>query len=407
MAGSGQEQSLANGGFGEGRFPTRRCLIGPAAIKLAYSAIPAIEASAVFSTVREASTPVIFQPTITDMTDRALSNPNMPFDRMNESDVRGEVLDPLLHRLGYAMTGSAFIRREHPLKYPYLYLGRKKPGKDLELRGNADYTLEVAGHARWTLEAKSPNQALDEDVLQQAWSYAIHPEVQSSYFAISNGRSFMLYSTSAAWGAPPLISCSYSDLDTRFEEVEAFLGPAQLARRHPNHLLSAGRPLGPNLRAFERVATGTISYTKSSLAIPMLNEMQISIIDGDIRRDSFGRIEANLLTRGPFRGIQERVDELGLQWQKYVTDDERLAVSPDAPTVLQYEADMILPIAMDLTTFRPTALAVPIRVKISAKAIGHLFNDVFSGEFLAEMAFHFGEDVLPVSNEGTFEIRLS
>ena len=134
-----------------------------------------------------------------------VERPELPFSTMNETDVRAEVLEPLLRRLGYSMAGGAVIKREQALSYPLLYLGRKKPGKDLKLRGIADYTLEVAGHARWTLEAKPPSVLLDEEVIQQAWSYAIHPEVQSSYFAICNGRVLKVYSTSSAWGAAALL----------------------------------------------------------------------------------------------------------------------------------------------------------------------------------------------------------
>lgn len=326
---------------------------------------------------------------------------------MNEADVRGEILDPLLRRLGYAMTGEATIRREHHLVYPFLYLGRKKPGKDLRLQGNADYTLEVAGHARWTLEAKSPAAALDDDVLQQAWSYAIHPEVQSTYFAICNGKHFLLFATSSAWGSNPLVSCTYAELDSRFDEVKAFLGPSQIARRHPNHLTHAGRPLGPNLRAFERVASGAISYEKSSLPVPLLSQLQVAIVDGSIRRDSTGKIQAQLLTRGPFRDMQSHLEGLGLQVQTYVTDDDQLSVSPAAPTVFLYEADELFPFAMNHETFEVQLLDTPMRVLIRAKAIGHFESDRFSGTFTAEMTFHTAGGTFPARGEGTFELRLS
>jgi len=341
------------------------------------------------------------------MTTHAFANQDLPFDRMKETDVRAEILDPLLRRLGYALTGHATIHREHPLEYPYLHLGRKKPGKDLKLRGNADYTMEVTSHARWTLEAKAPNQALDEDVIQQAWSYAIHPEVQSSYFAICNGRVFELYATSAAWGSGPIFSCTYTEMHARYEEIEAFLGPAQIARKHPNHLISAGRPLGPNLRAFERIASGTISYHKSTADIPLLSQMQVAIVDGSIRRDSAGKIEAILVTRAPFREFQERIDALGQQVQTYLTDDDQLSVNADAPTVLRFSTDQLLPLTLDLTTFKVAPPAVPVRVVIVATATGHLRNEVFGGKFLLEVTYHFAEGAASFVGEGTFELRLT
>lgn len=325
---------------------------------------------------------------------------------MNEADVRAEVLEPLLQRLGYSMTGQAIIKREHPLSYPFLFLGRKKPGKDLVLRGKADYTMEVVGHARWTLEAKPPSDPLNEDVVQQAWSYAIHPEVQSSYFAISNGRLFELYTTASAWGTAPLLRLTHEELDSRFAEVQAFLGPDAIARYHPNHLESAGKPLAAGLRAFARVASGTISYHRSSVPLPMLSQMQVSIVDGTLRRDSSGRIHAQLQTRAPFREMQAQIDELGLSAQCYDTADEYLSVSPDKPTAFLYSADELFPLAFDPTSFKPVRLQTPMRVQIRAQAVGHLVNGVFSGRFTNEMNFHAQGRLVQATSEGTFELRL-
>jgi len=345
--------------------------------------------------------------TIASMTTPPSAYQDLPFDRMKEADVRAEILDPLLRRLGYSLNGPAIILREHALKYPFLYLGRKKPGKDLRLQGNADYTLEVTNHARWTLEAKAPNQALDEEVIQQAWSYAIHPEVQSSYFAVSNGRVFKLYSTSAAWGSPPILTCRYEELNTRYEEIEAFLGPAQIARKHPNHLISAGKPLGPNLRAFERIASGSISYHKSTTGLPLLSQMQVAIIDGSMRRDSAGKIEVTLVTRVPFREFQERIDALGMQVQTYYTEDEQLSVNSDAPTVLRFFTDQPLPLTFDPTTLKVMPPTVPVRAVINASAIGCLRNDVFSGDFLLDVTYHLANGTAAFTGEGKFELRLT
>ncbi len=341
------------------------------------------------------------------MTAHPYETEDLPFDRMKEADVRAHVLDPLLRRLGYSLTGPATILREHALKYPALYLGRKKPGKDLTLQGCADYTLQVAGHARWTLEAKAPDQALDDEVIQQAWSYAIHPEVQSSYFAVSNGRLFKLYATSSAWGSAPIISCKYEELSKRYVEIEAFLGPAQIARKHPNHLQSAGKPLGPNLKAFERIASGTISYHKSTTGLPIMNQMQVAIVDGSMRRDPTGKIEVIMVTRAPFREFQERIDALGLQVQTYFTEDEQLSVDPERRTVFRLAADQPLPITIDLATLEVTPREISVRAVISATATGHLSNDVFAGDFLLEVTYHFAAGTTSFTGEGKFELRLT
>jgi hypothetical protein len=336
--------------------------------------------------------------------------PELPLDSMNEADVRAEILDPLLRRLGYVKGGEASIEREHKLSYPYLFLGRKKPGKDLRLRGNADYTLQVGNHARWTLEAKPPSEPLDEDVLQQAWSYAIHPEVQASYFAVCNGRLFELYQTSAPWGAAPLLRLAYEELGTKFEQLKAWLGPAQIARKHPSHLPEAGKPLGGNLRAFERVASGFVSYEKhvAAISIPMLDELQIAVEDGVIRRDSGGKIRADLLTRGPFRGVQEKINDMGLQVQVYSTDDEYLSVDPAKPTVFRFKDEQLFDWGMNPDTYQPMPLPA-MRVLVSATALGHLDGNLFAGRFEADMVFISLETLqqIPVKSVGHFQFRLA
>ena len=105
--------------------------------------------------------------------------PLLPFERMNEADVREEVLAPIIRILGYR-TGTEFnVIREQGLRYSKLYLGRKNPSKDPELRGKADYILEIRDRVRWVLEAKAPCVDIAANDIEQAWSYANHPLIRN------------------------------------------------------------------------------------------------------------------------------------------------------------------------------------------------------------------------------------
>lgn len=117
------------------------------------------------------------------------------FDVMNETDVREIIVRPLLHRLGYSHGSEANIRTEVSLKYPSAFLGRKKPGKDPALAGRADYICEVISYGRWVVEVKPPSEAITTDAVQQAHTYAAHPEVSASFILVTNGRRFELYRT--------------------------------------------------------------------------------------------------------------------------------------------------------------------------------------------------------------------
>jgi hypothetical protein len=54
--------------------------------------------------------------------------------------------------------------------------------------------MEVEGRLAWTLEAKAPTESiLNTKHVEQAYSYAIHSEIRVQYFALCNGRQFVLY----------------------------------------------------------------------------------------------------------------------------------------------------------------------------------------------------------------------
>ena len=100
------------------------------------------------------------------------------FEGMNETDVREEFVTPLLRSLGYRSGGTHNVIRELSLRYPRDSLGRKKPTDPL-LRGKADYICEADRRIRWVVEAKAPEEDLGSDDVEQAYTYARHPEVRA------------------------------------------------------------------------------------------------------------------------------------------------------------------------------------------------------------------------------------
>jgi hypothetical protein len=104
------------------------------------------------------------------------------FASMNETDVREIVVRPLIERLGYRHGTDANIRTEQTLTYARSFLGRKNPKKDPPLVGRADYICEVISFGRWVVEVKAPGEELTRDVVDQAHSYAAHPEIAATFF---------------------------------------------------------------------------------------------------------------------------------------------------------------------------------------------------------------------------------
>ncbi|MDR0605678.1 MAG: type I restriction enzyme HsdR N-terminal domain-containing protein, partial [Bacteroidales bacterium] len=108
-----------------------------------------------------------------------------------EDSVREVIILPILKELGYTQEN---IVRSKTLEHPFLKTGsnKKKPVKLVP-----DYLLKIENNFAWVLDAKAPNKKIvnDENV-EQVYSYAIHPEIRTTYFALCNGVEFSLFRSS-------------------------------------------------------------------------------------------------------------------------------------------------------------------------------------------------------------------
>lgn len=107
-----------------------------------------------------------------------------------EDSVREELVAPLLRALGYSASGPHVIHRSRPLKHPFVYFGTKPHRIEII----PDYVLEVGSKLRWVLDAKGPAEStVAGKNAEQAYSYAMHPEVRAHVFALCNGRHFTAF----------------------------------------------------------------------------------------------------------------------------------------------------------------------------------------------------------------------
>ncbi len=334
--------------------------------------------------------------------------PPLPFDRMNEADVREEVLAPLVRLLGYR-TGTEFnVVREQSLRYARMFLGRKDPNKDPELRGKADYILEVRGRVRWVLEAKAPGVDVAPDHAEQAWSYASHPEVRAVYFVLCNGPRLLVYSTSAGPAVPAILELAYDELSRRFTDLLNVLGPAAIERDFPDLGVLVSPPIGPGLRSVARIASGVIRYLHANVNSPALQQMQTFVIDGSVERDEQGQLVAYLKTQAPFREMQEFNEKLGFDGFELRSPDASLSADPARPTVFTYEATLDLPKdaeLLDINTWKRILLPIALRCHTVATASGVLVHNAFAGSFSTSLDF--GHEVpMKFALEGDFAIRV-
>jgi len=135
----------------------------------------------------------------------------------SEADVRAEIIDPILKELGFKHSN---ILREKPLKSPFLKIGSKKRQVNLI----PDYIIRVNDSYAFVLDAKSPKQKIiNDDNVEQVFSYAIHPEIRSYYFALCNGLEFACYRTTDT--AEPILYFQVNDIDNYWEILKKTLSP--------------------------------------------------------------------------------------------------------------------------------------------------------------------------------------
>lgn len=107
-----------------------------------------------------------------------------------EDAVREDIITPLLRLLGYKNSEPYKIIRTKKLNHPFVYIGSTSNKITIE----PDYQLSLNGKIKCIIEAKSPQINIsDKKALQQAYSYAIHPEIRATYYVICNGRYIEIF----------------------------------------------------------------------------------------------------------------------------------------------------------------------------------------------------------------------
>jgi 16S rRNA G966 N2-methylase RsmD len=111
----------------------------------------------------------------------------------HEDSVREELILPILKYSHYSATGRSRIIRSKSIHHPFVQIGTSKRN----IRIIPDYLLEVNGKFKWVLDAKAPGEEiLSGENREQVYFYAIHPEIRVNYYALCNGREFVVFNIS-------------------------------------------------------------------------------------------------------------------------------------------------------------------------------------------------------------------
>lgn len=347
------------------------------------------------------------------------------FDRMNETDVREEIVRPFLHKLGYRRGTDNNIRTEQTLRYPRQFLGRKDQKRDPPLSGRADYICDVIPYARWIVEAKSAEVELSDGDAEQAHSYAAHPEIGAFYSLVTNGREFRLYTVINP--TVPVLQWRRDEIEVRWIEISNVLSPEGIKKVARLIAPVVGKPLAIGLKPVIEIVGGSVTYTEHLSSIPAVQErlntmrgMRNSVIGDRVVRNANGVIEISLRLAGAFAQMDELNRAAGLELYKFSTTDEFISTNPNNPTIFQGMFHGVIPAGTNVAPpFAPVEMAIPFGTKMAAftQATGFIEEDRCKGTFIIEYQTEFDitgpmreliEKSMPVEQElrayGDFEI---
>ena len=135
-----------------------------------------------------------------------------------EDSVREVIILPILKELGYAQNN---IVRSKTLEHPFLKVGSNKK---IPIKLIPDYVFKIENNYAWVLDAKAPDQNInDSDNIEQVYCYASHPEIRSTYFALCNGLSFILFRPQQS--NIPVLYFSLDEIDYYWDKLKTFLSP--------------------------------------------------------------------------------------------------------------------------------------------------------------------------------------
>lgn len=359
----------------------------------------------------------------------------MDLTNFNETDVREEIASPLLHALGYAKGTDNDMLRERDLKltYPYLFLGRKKPGKDPILRGRADYILRVVGVCRWVFEIKAPDEPIDQHAIEQALSYARHPEVNAELIALLNGREFVLYQVSQLAYEEPLMRLDDCRVDSLHAKLDNVLSPTALRRDMRPKEIDLGLSIGGGLRSSVEITGGHVVYSYGAWDIlecppgteamvlshlhlqnPISEGSKFSVNSGSVQRSATGAIVAKVKWDSPYEQMDAFMQAKGLFDLNYVCLDPQISTDPASPSTFDYFFGMRLEHGDEVFDMMQRAMTIaqlPAVSEAYGQASGFLEGNQFKGQFQSETMCTINAGalkfVIAFRSLGKFEIRVA
>ncbi|MDV5141002.1 MULTISPECIES: type I restriction enzyme HsdR N-terminal domain-containing protein [Enterobacterales] len=198
-------------------------------------------------------------------------------NEFKEDSVREELVLPIIKSLGYKASGDSRVIRSKTLLHPFVSIGSQPRSISIV----PDYVFLSNDRPYWVLDAKAPNEKITKSMhIEQAYSYAIHPEIRAEMYALCNGHEFVLYSIRELY---PILRFSLKDIANHWDKLFRILNPD--IKANPD-LLNYAPDFGIHIRKMGLVKGGLFSAPAiNTKFISRLNEQSYtctSTIPGDI-----------------------------------------------------------------------------------------------------------------------------
>ena len=239
-----------------------------------------------------------------------LDDPNF-----KEDSVREELITPILKAMGYGLDKPNQIVRSKALLHPFVSIGSQS--KKISII--PDYLLIVDDKPAWILDAKSPSEKISKSKhVEQAYSYAMHPDVRCNFYALCNGKEFAIYSI---FKSEPILHFPLYSLPVYWENLMKYIAPKNVFNEQPFKL---SKDLGLHLKrlGFENyenmifpdvpiTSIGQLDNEKFSISGCVVTEYDKYVVTFDFGMDEFEQLKkfipekaANILSnRGPQRNL--------------------------------------------------------------------------------------------------------
>ncbi len=146
--------------------------------------------------------------------------------------MREELVHPILTALGYKLRGKALIRRSVNVQHPFVRVGTS----ERQLTSIPDYLLTVNGKNVFVLDAKAPNEEIKTGPnREQAYFYAIHPEIRAPLYGLCNGNEFIVFRVDSN---APVLYFLLSEIAEHEKELRALLSPSAFGVEQPSRVVS-------------------------------------------------------------------------------------------------------------------------------------------------------------------------